>query len=101
MIPYRGLKEVKQLMLLQEIKMEIQEEVRGRVKNKIHLLNNPHPCLPGLLIDELVAKLEESNLQINVNCDIIKDFPVSDDFDPEIFNTDINHIRDVHRFKIE
>ena len=52
-------------------------------------------------VDEIIAKLEESSVNVNVNLDILKDFGQLDNFNPEDFTEDIEYTRRSLRYKIE
>ena len=50
---------------------------------------------------EIMAKLEESSVNVNVNLDILKDFGELDNFNPDDFTEDIEYTRRSLRYKIE
>ena len=52
-------------------------------------------------IDQIIYKLEESSVNINVNLDIIKDFQEIDGFDPDDFSDDIQYTRRNIKYKLE
>ena len=73
--------------------------------------NNPKgPIIQSLInqilstvqsVDEIISKLEESSVNVNVNLDIIKDFGEMDNFNPDDFTEDIQYTKRSLRYKIE
>ena len=52
-------------------------------------------------VDDILAKLEEANITVNVTLDILKDYGVSDQFNPAHFSDDIEYTRKNLRYKID
>ena len=52
-------------------------------------------------VDQIISKLEESSVNVNVNLDIIKDFEEIDGFNPNDFTEDIEYTRRNLKYKIE
>ena len=52
-------------------------------------------------VDEIIAKLEESNINVNVTLDILKDYGEHENFNPTDFADDIDYTRRSLRYKID
>ena len=51
--------------------------------------------------DEIVSKLEEASITVNVTLDILQDYGVSDQFNPAHYKDDIDHTRKNLQYKID
>ena len=82
-----------------------------QVNRSLSEKNNPKgPVIQSLVnqimstvesVDQIIYKLEESSVNINVNLDIIKDFQEIDGFDPDDFSDDIQYTRRNIKYKLE
>ena len=52
-------------------------------------------------VDEIIAKLEESNVNVNVTLDILKDYGEHENFNPDDFADDIDYTRRSLRYEID
>ena len=52
-------------------------------------------------VDDILAKLEEANINVNVTLDLLKDYGESDSFNPTHFSDDIEYTRKNLRYKID
>ena len=55
------------------------------------LVNQTLSIIKG--VDEIVSKLEDAYITVNVALDILQDYGVSDQFNPAHFKDDIDHTR--------
>ena len=46
-------------------------------------------------VDDILAKLEEANINVNVTLDLLKDYGESDSFNPTHFSNDIEYTRKI------
>ena len=63
------------------------------------LVNQTLSIIKG--VDEIVSKLEEAYITVNVTLDILQGYEVSDLFNPANYKDDIDHTRKNLRYKIE
>ena len=52
-------------------------------------------------VDDILEKLEEANITVNVTLDILKDYGVSDQFNPAHFSDDIEYTQNNLWYKID
>ena len=52
-------------------------------------------------VDDILEKSEEANITVNAMLDILKDYGVSDQFNPAHFSDDIEYTRKNLRYKID